>query len=252
MAEQDPLERLAALADELGPALVPPGHDELLESIAETARSLFGAAACSIALLDDPDAEEAKLTFRVAVGRGAEAVIDIAIPATEGIAGFVLHSGQPLVVDDVRSDPRFAGGIAEDTGYIPTTVVASPLETDRGTIGVLEVLDPDGSSIATSRGMELLGHFAKLAALSLESAGVFQSLGRTLFAVAARAAEGEDRDLAEELREASRQERKADRELSELAAIFVEFRRLGPDEREVATKLLQPFLRYAAAEKGAR
>jgi GAF domain-containing protein len=251
MAEQDPLDRLAALADELGPALVPPGHEELLESIAETARSLFGAAACSIALLDDPDAENANLTFRVAVGRGAEAVIDIAIPATEGIAGFVLHSGQPLVVDDVRSDPRFAGGIAEDTGYIPTTVVASPLETDRGTIGVLEVLDPDGSSIATSRGMELLGHFAKLAALSLESASVFQSLGRTLFSVAARVAEGGDRDIAAELWQASRQQRKADRDLAELAAIFVELRGLGPDEREVATKLLVPFLRYASAAKGA-
>jgi len=250
MTERDVLSELAGLADELGPALVPPGHDELLESIAETARSLFGAAACSIALLDDPDAEEPNLTFRVAVGRGAEAVLDIAIPATEGIAGFVLHSGQPLVVDDVRRDPRFAGGIAGDTGYVPTTIVAVPLETDRGTIGVLEVLDPDGSSIATSRGMELVGHFATLAALSLESAGVFQSLGRTLFSVAAGAVEGQAPDLAEALRRAASHERKADRNLAELAAIFVELRRLGPAEREVATKLLLPFLRYVTAEKG--
>jgi GAF domain-containing protein len=250
MSEQDPLERLAALADELGPALVPPGHDELLKSIAETARSLFGAAACSIALLDDPDAEEPSLTFRVAVGRGAEAVLDLAIPATQGIAGFVLHSGQPLVVDDVRGDPRFAGDVAGHTGYVPTTIVASPLETDRGTIGVLEVLDPDGSSIATSRGMELLGHFATLAALSLEGAGVFQSLGRTLFGVAAVAAEGRAPDLAEALRTATRGARKTDRDLAELAAIFVELRRLGPAEREAATKLLLTFLRYVSAEKG--
>lgn len=250
MVERDVLAELAGLADELGPALVPPGHDELLESIAETARSLFGAAACSIALLDDPDAEVPKLTFQVAVGRGAEAVLDIAIPATEGIAGFVLHSGQPLVVDDVRADPRFAGGIAGDTGYVPTTIVASPLETDRGTIGVLEVLDPDGSSIATSRGMELLGHFATLAALSLESANAFQSLGRTLFTVAAEATDERAPDLAEALRHATRRERKADRDLAELAAVFVELRRLGPTERETATKVLLPFLRYVSAEKG--
>ena len=60
------------LADELGPALVPPGHDELLESIAETARSLFGAAACSIALLEETT-PRSQLVFQVAVGRGAEA-----------------------------------------------------------------------------------------------------------------------------------------------------------------------------------
>lgn len=250
MSEQDPLQRLAALADELGPALVPPGHDELLESIAETARSLFGAAACSIALLEDDESDEPKLAFRVAVGRGAESVLDLTVPASQGIAGFVLRSGQPIVIEDVRSDPRFAGGIAGDTGYVPNSIVAVPLETQRGTIGVLEVLDPDGSSIATTRGMELVGHFATLAALSLESAGVFQSLGRTLFAVAEAAASERDPDLADALRRAARADRSADRDLAELAAIFIELRRMGPDERDVATKLLLPFLRYASAARG--
>jgi GAF domain-containing protein len=252
MSEQDALERLAALANELGPALVPPGHNELLESIAETARSLFGAAACSIALLEEGDSDEPKLAFRVAVGSGAESVLDLTVPASQGIAGFVLRSGQPLVIEDVRSDPRFAGAVAGDTGYVPTSIVAVPLETHQGTIGVLEVLDPDGSSIATTRGMELVGHFATLAALSLESAGAFQSLGRTLFTVAAEAASESEADLAEALRSAARTDRSTDRELAELAAIFVELRRLGPDERDVATKLLLPFLRYASAEKGTR
>lgn len=250
MSEDDPLERLAALADELGPALVPPGHDELLESIAETARSLFGAAACSIALLEDEDSEEPHLAFRVAVGRGAESVLDLTVPASQGIAGFALRSGQPLVIEDVRSDPRFATGVAGDTGYLPTSIVAAPLETQRGTIGVLEVLDPDGSSIATTRGMELVGHFATLAALALESAGVFRSLGRILLKVAASAASDDDPQLSDALRKASKGEGKTDRDLAELAAIFVELRRLGPDERDVATKLLLPFLRYARAEKG--
>ena len=248
MADRDVLGELAGLADELGPALVPPGHDELFESIAETARSLFEAAACSIALLEDEDAEEPQLAFRVAVGRCAESVLDMTVPASQGIAGFVLRSGQPLVVDDARSDPRFAEGAAADTGYVPTSIVAVPLETHTVTIGVLEVLDPDGSSIATTRGMELVGHFATLAALSLESAGVFQSLGRTLFTVAADAAEGRAPDLAEALRRSAKG--RADRELADVAAIFVELRRLGPSEREVATKLLLPFLRYVTAEKG--
>jgi GAF domain-containing protein len=251
MDEHDTLVKLAALADELGPALVPPGHDELLESIAETARSLFGAAACSIALLEDEDSDQPKLAFRVAVGRGAESVLDLTVPAAQGIAGFVLRSGQPMVVEDVSSDPRFAGSIAGDTGYVPTSIVAVPLETQRGTIGVLEVLDPDGSSIATTRGMELVGHFATLAALSLESASVFRSLGRTLFAVAGEAASEHEPDLAEALRRAARRYRGEDHDMAELGSIFVELRRLGPEERDIAAKLLLPFLQYAAASKGA-
>jgi GAF domain-containing protein len=251
MGDEDLLRTLAGLADEIGPALMPPGHDELLESIAETARSLFGAAACSIALLEGEESEEPELSFRVAVGRGAESVLDLTVPASQGIAGFVLRSGQPLVIENVRADPRFAGAIADDTGYVPTSIVAVPLETQRGTIGVLEILDPDGSSIATTRGMELVGHFATLAALSLEGARVFQSLGRILFTVAGEAAESREPDLADALLQAGRARRSGDKDLAELAAIFVELRRLGPTERDAVTSMVLPFLRYASAAKGA-
>ena len=68
--------------------------------------------------------------------------------------------------------------------------------------------------------------------------------------MAAGAAEDKAPDLAEALREATRKQRKADRDLAELAAIFVELRRLGPEERELATKLLLPLLRYISAARG--
>jgi GAF domain-containing protein len=252
MEKENPFSRLASLADELGPALVPPGHDELLESIAETARSLFGAQASSIAMLEDEGEEEERLAFRVAVGRAAESVLDLTIASSQGIAGFVVRSGQPLILEDVQNDPRFASSFADQTGYVPNSIVAVPLETDHGIVGVLEVLDPDGDSVARTRGMELLGHFAHLAALALESAGVFASLGQTLFHVAAQAAAGTDADLAEAFEEASSSEGHGDGELAELAEIFMEFRRLGPDERKTATAILLSFLRYAAAAKGAR
>jgi len=251
MTERDVLADLAELADELGPALVPPGHDELLASLVETARSLFGAAACSIALLEDEESEEPKLAFKVAVGRGADTVLDLTIPASEGIAGFALQSGQPVVIDDVRNDSRFAGSVADHTGYVPTSIVAVPLETQRGIVGVLQVLDPDGSSIATTRGMELVGHFAKVTALSLEGASIFRVLGRTLFTLASEAADGNER-LAEALRATARRRRGVDREIDELAAIFVELRRLGPDEREAATSMVLTFLRYASGAQGVR
>jgi GAF domain-containing protein len=250
MSDDDVLERLAQVANDLGPALVPPGHGELLESIAETARSLFGAEACSIALLEE-DEEGERLVFEVAVGRGAETVLDLTIPASQGIAGFVVRSGQPLMIDDVSTDARFAGSFAGQTGYVPTAIAAVPLETDRGILGVLEVLDADPDSTGGTRGMELLGHFAGLAALVIESARIFQDLGRVLFRAAAKTRAAADADLGEVLEEVAVKARGDRRELADLASMFVELRRLGPDERRAARSLLSTLLSYATAVRGA-
>ena len=71
------LERVAALAADLGPALAPVGQLELLRSITAAARELFDAAACSLALLDE--AQET-LTFHVASGAGAQEVVGQRVP----------------------------------------------------------------------------------------------------------------------------------------------------------------------------
>ena len=132
------LQDLARTATDLGPALAPAGHEELLRSITEAAKNIFEAAACSLALLDDAQEE---LTFYVASGAGAEDVIGMRVPVGQGIAGWVVSSGQPIEIADVTRDPRFARDVAETTGYVPRAILAMPLETERAMLGVIEVLD---------------------------------------------------------------------------------------------------------------
>ena len=48
---------------------------------------------------------------------------------------------QPLVLDDVQSDPRFARDVAEKTGFVPQGLMAVPLLADERALGVLQVLD---------------------------------------------------------------------------------------------------------------
>jgi GAF domain-containing protein len=244
MASDDVLPRLAALAGDLGPALLPPGHDAFLRSLVGSAVSLFGAAAASIAVLHDGETDHATLEFVAAAGRGAEAVLDLEMPATEGLAGFVVRSGQPIVVQDVRTDPRFDAGSAGATGYVPTVIAAAPLETDRGVLGVLEVLDPGEGAAVGTHGMDLLGELAQLAAAGIEGARIFSDLGTMLFSAASSMA-GEDAELASALRDAAAAEG-TDPELAELAETFAELRRLGPDERRAASSILRAFLRYAS------
>jgi len=67
------LRELGELATSLGPAVRPAGTDELLRSLTETARRLFGAAACSLALLSE---DESELLYTIAAGEGADGPAD--------------------------------------------------------------------------------------------------------------------------------------------------------------------------------
>jgi GAF domain-containing protein len=236
------LREVARVAEGLGPALAPVGHEELLRSITEAAKDLFGAAACSLALLDETQSE---LVFYVASGEGAESVEGMRMPASQGIAGWVVTSGQPMAIEDVARDPRFATNLAESTGYVPKSILAMPMQTERQMIGVISVLDRRRAGEEGTRDMELLGLFARQAALAIENSRVFNELGRALFRAVGAAANGGD--LTDALNEVARGAEEPLGELAELAAHFNELGRAGPAERQGAVRLLGEFVHYLHA-----
>jgi GAF domain-containing protein len=136
---------------------------ELLRSVVEVARAIFAAKASSILLLDE---ETTELVFEAVVGEGEESLLGQRFPAGTGVAGWVLATRTPLVIEDVARDPRFAKEVAEGTGYVPQGLMAVPLLHDERALGVLEVLDRQ--SRFTLQEMELLGLFASQAAIALD------------------------------------------------------------------------------------
>jgi GAF domain-containing protein len=140
-------------------------HRALLSSVAETARAIFGAKAASIFLYDESTDE---LVFEAVAGSGAETLIGRRFPSSTGIAGWVLVTRQPLVIEDVTSDPRFAKDVAADTGYVPKGIMAVPLLHEQRSLGVLEVLDRPAQAAFTLAEMDLLGLFANQAAIALD------------------------------------------------------------------------------------
>ena len=179
-------------------------YRELLESIVDAARSIFAAEAASIFLLDE-DADE--LVFEAVSGRGEDALVGSRFPSSTGIAGFALVTRQPLVVDDLDSDPRFSRDRAEATGYVPSSIVASPLLYGERALGVLSVLDRPPETKVRLAEVDLLGLFANQAAIALDllqrarrAREALAGEGRLapLARVAARLEEGE-RDAAFEL-----------------------------------------------------
>ncbi|MDQ3877309.1 MAG: GAF domain-containing protein [Actinomycetota bacterium] len=241
------LSRIAQLASDLGPALQPTGHIELLRTITEAAKELFQAAACSVALLTDDDRE---LVYQVATGAGAEDVEGMRMPSSQGIAGWVVTSGQPMAIEDTAEDARFARQVAESTGYVPKTLLVMPLETERRMIGAITVLDRQGHPAGTGKDMELLAIFARQAALAIENSKAFTDLGHSLFEAVARAADADD--ISRALDEIAQETRGEHAQIAELAGHFHEISQAGDAEQEAAVRLLREFARYLSVRKRRR
>jgi GAF domain-containing protein len=140
-------------------------YRELLQSIVEVARAIFGARASSVFLHDE---ESDELVFEAVAGEGADELIGRRFPSSTGIAGWVLVTRQPLVVEDLASDPRHAREAAESTGFVPRGLMAVPLLHEDRALGVLEVLDRPQKAAFSLQEMELLGLFANEAAIALD------------------------------------------------------------------------------------
>lgn len=136
----------------------------LLQSIVEVARAIFSARASSIFLLDE---EADELVFEAVAGEGQDELVGRRLPSSTGIAGWVLVTRQPLVLEDVSGDPRFARDAAESTGYVPRGLMAVPLLHGEQALGVLQVLDRESERFSLAE-MELLGLFAAQAAIALD------------------------------------------------------------------------------------
>jgi GAF domain-containing protein len=157
-----------AMVAAVSAALADPGPDDhaLLTSIVRMTRSIFGAAASSILLLDQPTSE---LVFEAVSGEGEGFLVGTRFPAGRGIAGWVVASGEPMAVDDLADSLLFARDLAENTGYVPNSIMAVPVVYRHDTLGVLQVLDPQPRFRSSIADLDLLMMVAAQAGLSLHS-----------------------------------------------------------------------------------
>ena len=140
----------------------------VLRSIAEATVTLFDAEAASIALHDPATGQARHPGGR----RGGRARARSASPSrsSEGIAGYVFTTGQPLAVSDVAADPRFDRSTGR--GHRATCRARSSRcrsSTTAARIGVLEVLDRRGDAGFGLRDIDLASVFARQAAVAIRA-----------------------------------------------------------------------------------
>lgn len=143
---------------------IDPLSQELLQSVVDVARAIFGARASSVFVLDN-DANE--LVFHAVSGEGQRTLLGERFPAGSGVAGWVVASGEAMVVDDLSHNTAFDRDRAAATGYVPDSLMAAPLMHGDRVLGVLEVLDPVAQSRSNLNELDLLALFARQAATAL-------------------------------------------------------------------------------------
>nr|MBI3612987.1 sigma 54-interacting transcriptional regulator [Nitrospirota bacterium] len=162
-----PREQLAALLEISHLLAASIELDRLLHVILDTSSQLFRAEGSSLLLLDPLTHE---LVFQIPFGPGTERLKTVRLKPGQGEAGWVAKERTPLLVNDVRRDPRFFEQIDRMTGFETHSILAAPLIDHDRVIGVIEVLNSHQPEGFNQQDLELLTAFAAQAAVALRNA----------------------------------------------------------------------------------
>lgn len=150
--------------------------ERLIPFVVERCREVLDAEGASVQLYD-PDTNELHFPY-VAVDDTAVAarLVGLRFPADRGVAGHVLQTGEPVRVDDVANDPRFYRGIDHRTGATTRNMIAAPLTSHQGRIGVIQVINRRGDRGFTDDDLAFLDALAGSIAVAIENARLYADL----------------------------------------------------------------------------
>jgi GAF domain-containing protein/CheY-like chemotaxis protein len=148
----------------------------VLDIIIGETKTMLNAQAASILLHDD---DRNELVFVAAASSEPAEIIGLRLPATEGIAGWVMKHAHSVLVSDAQHDPRFYRQIDRYTGMSTQSLLAAPLKYKDRVIGVLEVVNHVDRKF-NERSLQLLDTLAGSAAIAIENARMYQETTRRL------------------------------------------------------------------------
>ncbi len=164
--------RVLGMLAELSQALaVSVDIEDTLSQAVNRIADAMQAEAASVFMLD---AAGENLVCRACAG--PVDVTGIKVPITKGIVGRTFTSGEPQMVRDARLDPDFAGKVDAKTGFSTRSLLCTPLSTQRGPIGVLEVLNKRDGGLFDDSDRDMLRVLAAPTALAVSNAKLVAEL----------------------------------------------------------------------------
>jgi len=144
-------------------------QETVLNLIAEKARELLQADGSRVHLHDP---ESGLLRCVIALDEPAEGLKAMALKPGEGLVGYVMNSGEPLLTNNPAADPRSITVPGTPTEE-PEALMLAPLNVRQRTMGVMTVRRVGSRRPFRSSEMDLLIAFAAQAAVALENAHLY-------------------------------------------------------------------------------
>jgi len=140
--------------------------EELLAKIPQLIARLTRFNAFSVYLLDEARQE---LRIAYATGYPDDAVLTRRLRVGQGVVGAAVEEGRPILVNDIRHEPRYVGPLRNMLSQI-----AVPMRRKGKVIGALNLL-ADTTDAFTAQDEALLRQFAAHVAVAIENARLFRA-----------------------------------------------------------------------------
>ena len=140
--------------------------EELLAKIPQLIARLTRFSAFSVYLLDE-GRQELRIAYAVGYPDGVTATQRLQVG--QGVVGAAVEEGRPILVNDIRHEPRYAGPLRNMQSQL-----AVPMRRKRKVIGALNLLSESPGAF-TSQDEALLRQFGAHVAVAIENARLFES-----------------------------------------------------------------------------
>jgi len=146
---------------------------EVLEAIMQKVEFLLKPKAWSLLLVDEDTGE---LYFECAVSPVSDSLKQIRLKKGEGIAGWVVQHGEPLLIDDVKKDNRFAAYINDLLEFTTRSIVCVPLRIRDRILGVIQLINSMEEVQFNDADMKIISAIADYAAIAIDNARNFKRM----------------------------------------------------------------------------
>ena len=145
--------------------------DELLDVILSLATRTMEAQAGSLLLVDE---KSGKLKLHVSPDEKAEGKKELELRMGEGIAGWVVEHGQPVISNRVKEDPRFSLELEEKIEFPINSIICVPLLRRGRLLGVVSALNKMNGKEFNQEDLEILSSLADQIAIALDNSFLYR------------------------------------------------------------------------------
>ncbi len=149
---------------------------KICEIVLKKVLNVIGAEKASI-LLFGPDLK--RLHLMASLGFPQEAAENLSVDVNSGICGYVLKSGQPLLVEDIKNLPdeiKHRGAGYRTTSFLSVPLLLSHLREENKVVGVINLADKPSGQMYDSGDLKLLSAISSEVALSIYNSTLIRDL----------------------------------------------------------------------------